>query len=185
VIHTLEASLELFRFVDARRDELTWLQAAEQVIEGRAAMTVTGDWARPAFTARGLRPGVDYGEVAFPGTEAVFVFTSDVFALPAAAKNQLGARRLLATIASAEGQRAIGEAGGVLPARLDVTPSSADPALQAKDRLLRTGPLVPALSGLLPPTVAGDLANALVEMMRRRDIEPVVETLRSRYALLK
>jgi glucose/mannose transport system substrate-binding protein len=185
VVRTLDAALALLSLADARRDELTWLQATEQVIEGRAAMTIMGDWARLAFTAHGLEPGKDFGEVPFPGTAGVFVFTSDVFAVPAAAKHPNDARRLLATIASTEGQRAISDASGVLPARVDVAPTAADPAAVAKRDLLRTGPLVPALSGMVPGVFAGDLASALVEMVRERDVEVVVHTLRSRYALLK
>jgi glucose/mannose transport system substrate-binding protein len=185
VIRTLNASLDLLSFAEGSRDELTWLQATERVVDGRAAMTIMGDWARLAFTTRGLKPGTDFGEVSFPGTAGVFVFSADVFALPAAAKNPVGARRLLATIASAEGQRAISEASGVLPARDDVPLPGPDPDLEAKANLLRGGALVPALSGLVPGVFAGDLSNALAEMLRRRDVEPAVHTLRSRYALLK
>jgi glucose/mannose transport system substrate-binding protein len=185
VLAALEASLDLLASVDPAHEKLTWLQAAEQVAEGRAAMTIMGDWARQAFMARGLEPGRDYGEVAFPGAGTAFVFTSDVFALPVAAENAAGARRLLATIASPEGQRAVGDTSGVLPARRDVALSAVDPDLQARTNLLRTGVLVPALSTLVPGVFASDLASALSEMVRRHDVEPVVHTLRSRYALLK
>jgi glucose/mannose transport system substrate-binding protein len=185
VVRTLEASLGLLSFVGERDAELTWLQAVEQVVEGRAAMTIMGDWARLAFTAHGSKPGVDFDEVAFPGTEGIFVFASDVFALPSAAENPAGARRLLATIASLDGQRALSELSGVLPARLDVPPSGSAPDLDPKYDLLRTGQLVPALSGLVPAGFAADLASALVEMAKQRDVEPAVQTLRSRYALLR
>lgn len=185
VVRTLEASLALLSFVGPHDGALTWLQAVEKVVEGRAAMTIMGDGARLAFTAHGMKPGQDFGEVAFPGTDGVFVFASDVFALPAAAENVAGARRLLATIASAEGQGAISEVSGVLPARLDIPPSGKAPDLDAKYDLLRTGQLVPALPGLVPARFAADLASALVEMAKQRDIEPAVQTLRSRYALLR
>jgi glucose/mannose transport system substrate-binding protein len=185
VVRTLEASLGLLAFVGEHDAEQTWLQAVEQVVEGRAAMTIMGDWARLVFTAHGSKPGVDFDEVAFPGTEGIFVFASDVFALPAAAENAAGARRLLTTVASLEGQRAVSEVTGVLPARLDVPPAGNAPDLDAKYDLLRTGQLVPALSGLVSAGFAADLTSALVEMAKQRDVEPAIQTLRSRYALLR
>ena len=50
-------------------------------------------------------------------------------------------------------------------------------------RLLRRTSL--ALSGMLPRLVDDDLGAALAEMLAQSDPEPAVQTLRSRYALLK
>jgi glucose/mannose transport system substrate-binding protein len=185
IVRTLEASLELLALANPDHDELSWLQAVDLVVRGQAAMTVMGDWARVTFNAHGMKLGVDYQEMAFPGTAGAFVFTSDAFALPAAARNPAGARHLLSTIASAEGQRAINAARGALSARLDVAPPESDPVLTAKHALLQKGPLALALSGMVPRTFEDDLAAALGEMVAKRDIEPVVHTLRSRYPLLK
>jgi glucose/mannose transport system substrate-binding protein len=185
VVRTLQAGLDLLAFANPDLQKLSWLQAVELVIRGQAAMTVMGDWARVSFNAHGLKLGVDYGEIAFPGTANTFVFTSDAFSLPMDAKNTAGARRLLETIGSAEGQRAINEAKGALSARLDVPPPASDPILKAKFELLKRGPLLLALSGTVPRLFSEDLASALAEMIAQHDVEPVVHTLRSRYALLK
>jgi glucose/mannose transport system substrate-binding protein len=185
VLATLEASLGLLEFANPDHDDLSWLQAVDLVVRGEAAMIVMGDWARVAFNARGLKLGVDYGEIAFPGTDGAFVFTSDAFSLPAAAKNPTGARHLLATLGSADGQRAINAARGALSARLDAVPPDADPVLVAKHALLERGPLVLALSGMVPRSFEDDLATALAEMLSQHDVEPAVHALRSRYALLR
>jgi hypothetical protein len=51
--------------------------------------------------------------------------------------------------------------------------------------LLTKGELLMALSGLVPASFSGDLDASLAEMLDRHDPEPVVQTLRSRYLLLK
>jgi glucose/mannose transport system substrate-binding protein len=184
VVRALREGLRLFELANPDHQRLSWLQAVEMVVRGEAAMTVMGDWARMIFKAHGLKIDEDWGEMAFPGTADTFVFTSDAFSLPADAKNQAGARRLLATIGSVEGQRAMNDAKGALSARLDVAPPPGDRLLQEKHALLKKGRLVLALSGTLPRGFAEDLDGALAEMLAERDIEPVVHTLRSRYALL-
>jgi glucose/mannose transport system substrate-binding protein len=185
IVRTLREALELFKSVNPDHARLSWLEAVDRVVSGQAVMTVMGDWARLTFNAHGLQMGVDYGEIAFPGTAGTFVFTSDTFSLPVEARNKAGARRLLATIGSADGQRAINDAKGSLSARFDVPPPAGDPILRQKFALLHDGALVLALSGIAPRVFSEDLASALAEMLSERDIEPVIQTLRSRYALLK
>jgi glucose/mannose transport system substrate-binding protein len=185
MLANLRAALELSRYFNPDHDRLSWLQAMDRVIAGQAAMTAMGDWARVSLSSRGLVIGRDFGEMAFPGTENVFVFTSDAFPLPRDAKNPAGARRLLATIGSAAGQLAADGARQTLAARLDAPPPASDATLTAKYQLVKDGRLVLALSGMLPRLVDDDLGAALAEMLAQGDPEPAVETLRSRYALLK
>jgi glucose/mannose transport system substrate-binding protein len=184
-IRTLEAGIGLFAYVNPNHRELSWLQAVELVTRGEAAMTVMGDWARVSFIAAGLRLGQDYGEIPFPETAGTFLFSADAFALPVEAKNRAGVQRLLATIGSPEGQRAISRARGTLSARLDVPPPDTDPVLMSSFALLQKKPPVMALSGLLPAAFADDLAAALGEMLDQHDVDPVIHMLRSRYVLLQ
>lgn len=184
MLATLRDAIELLDYANPDHARLSWLQALDLVVQGRAAMTVMGDWARVSFNAHGMKLGEDYGEFAFPGTDDTFVFTSDAFSLPRSSKNPEGAKRLLATMASREGQKAMNDAKGALSARLDVVPSM-DPILEQKHRLLIQGPLVLAFSGKVPTRFADDLGEALAEMIAQRDLEPVILSLRSRYALLK
>ncbi len=185
LLGTLEAGLDLFAFVNPDHRELSWLQAVELVTHGGAAMTVMGDWARAAFVAGGLKPGQDFGEIPFPQTADTFVFSADAFTLPVDAKNRAGVQRLLAVLGSPDGQRAISQARGTLSARIDVPPPADDPVLTANYALLKKGPLVIALSGLLPADFTDDLGAALIEMLDQHDIDPVVHMLGSRYVLIK
>ncbi len=182
---TLEAFLDLGSIFNSDHAQYNWLQAVEMVTRGQAAMTAMGDWATVFFTTQGMLPGKDYGEIPFPGSENTFVFTSDAFALPADGKNRAGAERLMRTIGSPEGQRVIARKKGALSPRSDVEPPAEEPTQVKKHELWRHGNLVLALSGIAPPRFSEDLAAALAEMFERRDVEPVLHTLKSRYALLK
>jgi glucose/mannose transport system substrate-binding protein len=181
----LDALLDLVSDVNEDHAQLSWLQAVDLVVSGKAAMTVMGDWARGAFVHRGMRMGEEYGEIPFPGTEDVFVFTSDVFGLPKFAKNRDGAIRLLQTMGSADGQRAMNGAKDALSARTDVPPPDHDTVLEQKFALFKKGPLVLALSGLVPGRFADDVATGLADAVAQHDSEPAVHALRSRYALLR
>ena len=64
-------------------------------------------------------------------------------------------------------------------------PPETDQTARDKKALWQGGALVLALSGIVPPRFSEDLGTALAEMLSRHDPEPVVHTLRSRYALLK
>ena len=178
VLRTLDAMLELSPLLNPDHAQRNWLQAIELVSRGQAVATMF-------FNAQGMKSGKDYIEIPFPGTENTFVFTSDAFALPVEAKNRAGAERLLRTIGSPEGQRVINAAKGALSPRADVPPPESAPAYAQKHLLWQKGALVLALSGIVPPRFSEDLGTALAEMLVRQDIEPVVHTLRSRYALLK
>jgi glucose/mannose transport system substrate-binding protein len=177
---TLATALRLLRYANADRESLHWEEAARMVYDGRAAMTVMGDWARTLF--EGPELDARYREAAFPGTEAVFVFACNTFPLPLGAKNEAGARRLLESIGSLEAQAAIGRSKTSIPARLDVR---VDDALQAKKQeLWRSGRLVLAQSGLVPMSFSNDLNEALAAMDREQRASPVVHTMRARYMLL-
>ncbi len=185
LVGTLRAALELLDFANPDQRRLSWEQAVDRVVRGEAAMTVMGEWARGPFIAARMKLGVDYDEIAFPGTKDVFVFSADAFGLPVDASNREAAARLLATLGSPEGQRAISQARRTLSARIDVPPVADDAALARSYALLRNGRLLMALSGLVPASVSGDLDASLAEMVDGRDVDPVIQTLRSRYALLK
>jgi len=185
IVGTLQAGLELLAFANPDQRRLSWEQAVEKVVRGEAAMTVMGEWARGPFIAARMKLGVDYDEIPFPGSADVFVFSADAFGLPVDASNRAAAARLLATLGSVEGQRAISQARRTLSARTDVPPPPDDPALARGYALLQKGPLLTALSGLVSARFSGDLDASLGEMVDRRDGEPVLQTLRSRYVLLK
>ena len=181
---TLEETLKLGNLFNPDHERLSWSDAIELVVSGKAAMSIMGDWARTIFDGRGLKVGVDFGQMPFPGTADTFVFTSDAFALPVAAKNHAGARRLLASMGTREGQAAMNQPRGALSARRDVPAPERAEISVTNHALLDRGALVLALSGLVSPALASDVAESLAEMITEGEIAPVLQTLRSRHVLL-
>ena len=99
---------------------LTWQQASDMVTNGEAAFNVMGDWANGYFaTTKGLEPDVDYGWVASPGTDGVFMALSDSFGLPKNAPNQENVLNWLRLMGSVEGQDLFNPLKGSIAAHFD------------------------------------------------------------------
>jgi glucose/mannose transport system substrate-binding protein len=185
IIATLEEGLALLGYGDPKNAQLSEPQGADLVAKGEAAAIVTGDWVGVYFNPAGLGPDDPVVEAPFPGTEKTFVYTADVFSLPVGAKNPGGAKRLLSTIGSAQGQRVLSKVKGCLSPRSDVHVNEVTETQRQKAALLRGGgALVLALPVLVPAQFHEDLNQALLEMMQQHDIDPVVHTLVTRYDLL-
>ncbi|MBZ0272880.1 ABC transporter substrate-binding protein [bacterium] len=119
VKEALKRLAALMEFVNADHSALTWDQACGLVQEGKAAMTVMGDWAKGYFLAQGWTAGVDYGAVPAPGTVGQFIVVTDTFGLPKKAPNPEATRNLLEIIGSIDGQVAFNVKKGSIPARTD------------------------------------------------------------------
>jgi len=79
-----------------------------------------GDWANGYFeTTKGLAPDVDYGWVAAPGTDGVFMALSDAFGLPQNAPNQDNVLNWLRLMGSVEGQDLFNPLKGSIAAHFD------------------------------------------------------------------
>lgn len=181
----LQETLELSRYFNTDHQHLTWNQAIEKVGADQAAMAAMGDWAQEFFHHRGMLPGVDYVEIVLPGAHNDFAFTADAFAIPLRAGNPSGAEHALATLVSYDVQRAMHIGRGTMTVRTDLALDEHDPVLREKYRILAQGDSALAMSGLVPPSLADELGVALAEMLRDHDIEPVLQTMNRRYALLR
>lgn len=165
-------------------DQLTWDEGVMKLADGTVLMAVMGDWATGLLTSPsggGLEPGVDFEVIPFPGTAGTFVFSSDTFALPRGARNRDGARSLLATTASRDGQRAFNEQKGSIPARMDLDPDEFDPVIAATMREFRSGARVRSLSALLPGELEPLLASELKASFQKGSPEIIVNFLRANY----
>jgi glucose/mannose transport system substrate-binding protein len=96
-----------------------WDDAVEEMINGNAAMTIMGDWAKGYIDGKG--GDVDFGAIPTPGTAGAFVFTTDTFSLPLGARNREGALKLLELAGSQQGQDEFNVKKGSIPARADAT----------------------------------------------------------------
>jgi glucose/mannose transport system substrate-binding protein len=184
IVKTLEEALELLQYANSDWQELTFLEAADLVAQGKAAMSVDGDWMSVYFAKDGLSASSPIAEGAFPGSEETLVFTADLFSLPVRAKNAAGAKRFLSTIVSPETQRVLSRVKGSISPRTDLNDAGLTAIQQHKIELLRRGNLALALSGIVPKQFHDDVNWALLDMAKRRTIKPALDTLRIRYHLL-
>jgi hypothetical protein len=116
--------------------DLTAAEARDRVASGQAAMLVTGDWAMAEFDAE------DVGEMPFPGTGQYFVFSADVFALPAidTADVQNGLAWLRSTTLE-QTQRDFALTKSARPARVDVAAELSPPGAASHAHSRRSCPI--------------------------------------------
>jgi ABC-type glycerol-3-phosphate transport system substrate-binding protein len=143
-----------------------WAKAVTEVTRGQgttgtAAFTVMGDW------ANGLLANLESEAVEsepFPGTEELFVYTSDTFALPVGTAHVRETENLLETIASRDAQLAFSAKKGSIPAR-DVDPELLDLGQRETAAAFKESRRLLANSGWFPPYYPqDDLQAALIAM---------------------
>jgi glucose/mannose transport system substrate-binding protein len=165
----------------------TWVDAIEQVADGKADFTVMGDWANGILQDHALGEQVEV--VEFPKTAGVFVFTSDTFPLPIGAPHLDETRELLLTIASLDVQNRFSVEKGSIPARIAGDSAALGPYAERAEHFLRTPKLL-ATSGLFPPYYpVEELESALFAMTRPNagppEVRVAVELFRDAEPLFK
>jgi glucose/mannose transport system substrate-binding protein len=185
VLEVLEESLRLWRYTNADARQIEWDDAVAMVHDGRAAMTVMGDWAKGTLEQLGGVPGKTFGQIPFPGTAGVFVYTADTFPLPKGAPRRRDALDFLGTLASLEGQNAFNPIKGSIPARTDIDPAAYDVLARAMIEDFRRDTLELALSGLAPAAFNDYVQEGLGAMIDQGDAEPARFALMNRYDVLQ
>jgi glucose/mannose transport system substrate-binding protein len=122
---------KLLGYANSDRTAIGWADAMQQVLDGKAAMTIMGDWSHGFALSKGKKVNVDYGWAPSPGTEGSFIWLSDSFGLAKGAPNPDQAKAWLAVCGSKEGQDAFNPKKGSSPARTDADLSKYDDYLKA------------------------------------------------------
>jgi glucose/mannose transport system substrate-binding protein len=185
MLDVLSESLRLWRYTNADARQIEWDAAVAMVHDGTAAMTVMGDWAKGTLEQLGGEPGVTFGQMPFPGTAGVFVFTADTFPLPKGAPRRKDALDFLGTLASLEGQNAFNPIKGSIPARTDIDPAAYDVLAQDMIADFRHDQLELALSGRAPAAFNEYVQDGLGDMVEQGDPEPARFALMNRYDVLQ
>jgi glucose/mannose transport system substrate-binding protein len=141
-VETLKKMLD---YANADRAGLSWSDAAQLVLDGKAAMMIMGDWTEGYYKSKGARPNVDFGWSAAPGTDGVFMWISDSFGLARGAPHRDAAQAWLKLCGSKEGQDAFNPRKGSIPARTDADKSLYDEYLQWSIDQFRTDKLAPSI----------------------------------------
>ena len=99
---------------------LSWQQATDMVVDGRAAFNIMGDWAAGYLsTTKKLEPKTGFGWAASPGTEGNFIFLADSFGLPKGAPDRENVIAWLKLLGSKEGSDTFNPLKGSISARTD------------------------------------------------------------------
>ncbi len=167
VKRALDAYAKILTYVNTDHAAFDWDQAAQMLVDGKAAMNIMGDWAAGYFTSKKWKPNVDYGFVPAPGTTGTFVVVTDTFGLPKKAPHPQEAQAWLKVAGSKAGQEAFNPLKGSICARTDCNPAKFDAYLQASARDFAKNKLVPSeVHGSAAPegfaTVFNDTVNLFV-----------------------
>jgi glucose/mannose transport system substrate-binding protein len=141
------AALNIFKIMmsSANPDyaKLTWQQAEQMVIDGKACTTITGDWVNL------YNKGVNFtsaGWAAAPNNAGVFDISADTFALPVGSTNLTNAKNWLSMVGSQEGQVSLNPLKGSSCARTDCDPKVFDTYQQSAISNWKKDAIVPSLS---------------------------------------
>jgi len=117
--------LEVFKtiwergYVNPDYATLTWDEAGDLLVDGKAVFNLMGDWQLGHFMSVGWKPGVDVDFISWPGTEHVFIQNYDCFVLPKEAPHKPVARKWLEYLKTNDAQLRFNLLKGAFSPRLD------------------------------------------------------------------
>jgi len=156
---------EILKYTNADAPSLSWQQATDMVVRGQAAFNIMGDWAAGYMaTTLKLKPGTDFGWMASPGTNGMFMMLSDSFGLPVGCAARDNALAWLKMLGSKEGQDTFNPLKGSISARTDSDMSKYNTYLQSAAKDWKSN------------VIAGSLAHGVVANERfMNDFATVME----------
>ncbi len=143
VTKALETTKKMISYANSDHGALSWDQANQLVIDGKAAMTIMGDWVDADNLAKKFP---DSGWALAPGNAGIYDALSDTFGLPKGAKNRENAVNFLKLLGSKEGQEAFNPVKGAICARTDCNPQLFGPYLQSAMTDWQKDSVVPSLA---------------------------------------
>lgn len=142
VTQALDTFKKLVPYMNTDYSALTWDQAAQYVVDNKAAMHIMGDWTNGWFTSKGY---TGYGWEPVPGNAGVYDGLSDSFAAAKGAKNQVNLMNWLKVCGSKAGQDAFNPKKGSIPARTDGDPALFNEYLQSAMKDWASNAIVPSV----------------------------------------
>jgi len=170
---------------NADASTLQWDEAVNMMYEGKAAMTIMGDWTKGYLNGKGWESGNQFDEVPTPGTGDVLVFDADVFGLPKGAPDRDAVVELLKTFGSVEGQTAFNKIKGAVPARVDAPTDGFDKISQQTIMDIGQKRLVPILDVFVPTDFLNAVQDSLLDFAKDRNVDNEIRHISNRYSSLK
>ncbi len=170
---------KMLGYANTDRAALTWIDAAQRVVDGKAGMTIMGDWTEGYYKSKGAQPNVDFAWMAAPGTDGVFMWLSDSFGLAKGASHRDAALAWLKTVGSKEGQDAFNPLKGSIPARIDPDKSLYDGYQQWSIDQFHSDKLAPSIvhGAAAPDAFAVAYVDALNTFSSDLDVKALKEAL--------
>lgn len=137
------------------RGKKEWYQATQALIDNKAAMQMTGDWAKGMLAQRGALPNKDYICAEVPETNGIFSYNIDSFVFfnqPSLKNSGRVQQKFVEVILSPQFQIDFSLAKGSIPVRTDVDMSQFDVCSQHASKLLKESELVPSFTQNLATT---------------------------------
>ncbi|WP_375749063.1 extracellular solute-binding protein [Vibrio sp. HN007] len=180
VLHTFR---KVSQYTDNSKQNRDWLQAANMIIQGDAAIYFMGDWVNGVY----LSENIPYGENGFlcrpvPNTEHLFLVNSDAFAFPKTGHMDIeGQMQLASVMMNKEVQKKFSLNKGSIPARLDVSETGFNQCAKESMALAKQGKLVPSFNfhQTLPAEIHEQIIDTISHFFRT-DI-PIAETQNTLY----
>ncbi|MBW8482344.1 ABC transporter substrate-binding protein [Actinomadura parmotrematis] len=115
---------EILKYTNTEAASTDWQGAAKDVVDGKAAFNIMGDWAYGYFiggapNGLGKKLDTDFKYAPAPGTDGTYMWLSDSFTLPKGAPHRAGALAWLKEASSKQGQDLFNPKKGSIPARTD------------------------------------------------------------------
>ena len=182
IVDMLNEYARMLDYSNTDHAALNWDGAAQMVIDGKAAMTIVGDFAKGFFVSRGWHSGVELCEIPVPGTGGTFVYILDSFGLPKGIADRQAAVNFLNLIATAEAQNVFNPIKGATPPRKDADRSMYDSIAKATMDDLTHDTLARATNQIVK---SSDFVDALNDAMGQfavdRNVDAVINVLKNRY----
>jgi glucose/mannose transport system substrate-binding protein len=182
---TLATTQELWTYVHSfgepgvSSSEGKWSGPFDKLVDPDSAVTfvVMGDWATGYLNENAYEPKNDYGVVPFPGTEKLFIFTSDTLPLTSTSRHPEETKDFLATALSIEAQLEFSAKKGSVPAVLldsaaskQLTEAQRETIVALSDSSVKKSL---AMSGMVTPDVEPDLYRKALKAMLDEKTDPV------------
>jgi glucose/mannose transport system substrate-binding protein len=143
VRQALENMKKMLSYANSDHSALSWDQANQMVIDGKAGMTIMGDWVDADNLAKKF---ADSGWAPAPGNKGIYDALSDTFGLPKGAKHVDQAKAWLKLAGSKAGQEAFNPLKGSICARTDCDVKLFGPYLQSAMQDWSKDTIVPSLA---------------------------------------
>jgi glucose/mannose transport system substrate-binding protein len=169
----------MLEYQNSDHSSLTWDQAVQRLIEGKAAFNSMGDWAYGEFAKAELEAGKDFGWVSHPGTDGTFVTVDDGFVLPKNCPTPELTRNWLKVVASPEAQVAFNQKKGSSPWRTDIDRSKFGVYQQWAIGSFADDSLVPSVTHALaaPAGFVQSFYDAVTRFVEDRDVNGFANNL--------